>query len=128
MVTYRMIKVHKYNYKPLFYTLIIAGFILSTLSSSYVVYFKTTQEDLITESTDTLGESVKIALYSDSGTSETSVGALEAMFRWMNHTVILVDAEHINNEGLSGFSILCVPGGDMYQYSWSARAREKPFE
>jgi glutamine amidotransferase-like uncharacterized protein len=120
-----MTRVRKYSYEPTFIILFLAGFILVALSVSYVVYFRTTPEDLITESADTLSESLKIALYSDSGASETSVRALEAMFLWMNHTVILVDADHINNNGLSGFSVLCMPGGDMYQYSRSISLRGK---
>lgn len=81
--------------------------------------------ELLIESPETVGESINIALYSDSGASETSVWALKAMFQWINHTVILVDADHINNKGLSGFSILCVLGGDMYQYSRSISLRGK---
>jgi len=56
------------------------------------------------------------ALYSDVGTWEESVQAAEKMFQWMNYTVELVNADHINNNGLDDFSILCIPGGNMYQY------------
>jgi len=39
------------------------------------------------------------------------------MFKWMGYTVVLVKADLINNEGLENFNILCVPGGNMYQYA-----------
>jgi len=58
-----------------------------------------------------------VALYSDQGTWEESVQAAEKMFQWMNYTVALVNADYINNNGLDNFSILCIPGGDMYQYA-----------
>ena len=58
-----------------------------------------------------------VALYSDQGTWEESVQAAEKMFRWMGYTVSLVDADYINDVGLDDFSLLCVPGGDMYQYA-----------
>ena len=58
-----------------------------------------------------------IALYSDRGVWEESVTACEKMFEWMNFTVQLVDSDDINNNRLSDFSILCVPGGNMYQYA-----------
>jgi len=58
-----------------------------------------------------------VALYSDQGTDEDCVQATQNMFKWMGYTVELVKANYINNKGLDNFSILCVPGGDMYQYS-----------
>jgi len=58
-----------------------------------------------------------VALYSDLGTWEESVQAAEKMFQWMNYTVALVDADYINTKGVENFSILCIPGGDMYQYA-----------
>jgi len=58
-----------------------------------------------------------IALYSDEGTWEESVQAAEKMFQWMGYAVTLVNANYINDKGLDNFSILCVPGGNMYQYS-----------
>jgi glutamine amidotransferase-like uncharacterized protein/dienelactone hydrolase len=58
-----------------------------------------------------------VALYSDLGTSEVSVQAAQKMFQWMNLTVELVSANYINSKGLDGFSIVCFPGGDMYQYA-----------
>ena len=58
-----------------------------------------------------------VALYSDQGTWEESVQAAGKMFQWMGYTVSLVNADHISNVGLDNFSILCIPGGDMYQYA-----------
>jgi len=58
-----------------------------------------------------------VALYSDLGTWEKSVQAAEKMFQWMNYTVTSVDADYINTKGLEDFSILCIPGGNMYQYA-----------
>ena len=58
-----------------------------------------------------------VALYSDRGTWNESVIALENMFQWANHTVQLIDARYINEKELNDFSIICFPGGDMYQYS-----------
>jgi len=58
-----------------------------------------------------------VALYSDQGCWSESVQAAEKMFRWMGYTVELVDADYINNQQMDDFSILCIPGGDMYQYA-----------
>lgn len=67
-----------------------------------------------------------VALYSDRGTWDESVQAVEKMFQWMDYTVELVNADYINNKGLDDFLILCIPGGDMYQYvqDLSSRGRE----
>jgi len=62
-------------------------------------------------------KSIIIALYSDQGADEGCIQATRSMFEWMGYTVTLVKADYINNEGLGNFSILCIPGGDMYQYS-----------
>ncbi len=67
------------------------------------------EEDLTVET--------RVAIYSGQGTWNESVVALERLFLWMNLTGELVDASQINGEGLKGFDIFCVPGGDMYQYS-----------
>lgn len=61
--------------------------------------------------------SADIALYSDQGTWQESVHASENMFQWMGRSVELIDANYINSEGLDNFSILCIPGGDMYRYA-----------
>jgi glutamine amidotransferase-like uncharacterized protein len=59
----------------------------------------------------------RIALYTDQGTWEESVQAAESLFQWVGHPVEKVDADFINRSGLGGFTMLVVPGGDMYQYS-----------
>ena len=66
-----------------------------------------------------------VALYSDKGTWEDSVEALQNMFQWMGYSVTLVDAQYINNEDLDDFSILCIPGGDMYQYAQKISSKGK---
>lgn len=58
-----------------------------------------------------------IAIYAGRGTWEDSIRASQEMFGWMNYTVELVSAESINDNGLEGFRILCVPGGNMLEYS-----------
>lgn len=71
--------------------------------------------------------SADIALYSDKGAWDNSVTAATKMFEWMGKSVVLVDADYINNNSLDDFSIICFPGGDMYQYSRdiSASGKEK---
>lgn len=58
-----------------------------------------------------------VAVYADQGVWEESVQACTNMFQWIGHTVSLVDADCINGGDLKNFSILCIPGGDMYQYA-----------
>lgn len=58
-----------------------------------------------------------VALYSDQGADEDCIQATTNMFEWMGYAVESVKAETINNGGLDNFSILCIPGGDMYQYA-----------
>ena len=60
-----------------------------------------------------------VAIYDDDGAFDPSVTALSCMFRWMGLAVVLVDAEDINQRGLNGLDLVCVPGGDMYEYSQS---------
>jgi biotin--protein ligase len=62
-------------------------------------------------------ENATIALYSGRGADEECVRATKNMFGWMGHTVSLLDADYINEKRLDGFELLCVPGGNMYQYS-----------
>lgn len=57
-----------------------------------------------------------VALYSDNGCWDESIQALESMFAWMGYGVTQVDAAYIN-KNIDAFKILCIPGGDMYQYS-----------
>lgn len=68
---------------------------------------------------------VDIAIYSGRGTWEQSVKALRAMFLWMNYTVEYVSADRINNIGLASFRILCIPGGDMYEYAQDISTKGK---
>ncbi len=58
-----------------------------------------------------------IALYSDQGADEDCIQATEKMFEWMGYTVELIKAGYINEVGLDSFRMLCVPGGNMYQYA-----------
>jgi len=62
-------------------------------------------------------KSADIALYTDQGTGDNCVQATENMFRWMGYTVDSVSASGIRNGCLSQYRLLCMPGGDMYQYS-----------
>jgi glutamine amidotransferase-like uncharacterized protein len=75
----------------------------------------------------TVDKSATVALYSDRGCWEESVQATEKTFRWMGHTVVFVNAEYINEQGLGTFRILCIPGGNMYDYSQdlSSEGKEK---
>jgi len=68
-----------------------------------------------------------IALYSGRGTDEEHIRATKNMFQWMDCTVQLVKADYINNENLGSFNILCIPGGNMYQYAQdiSSEGKEK---
>ena len=69
----------------------------------------------------------RAAIYTDQGCWDESVIASEKMLRWAGFTVTRIDADYINDHGLTGFSLLLVPGGDMYYYaqSISATGREK---
>jgi len=68
-----------------------------------------------------------VALYSDQGADEDCIKATQNMFEWMGYTVQLVKAGHINSDGLGNFKILCIPGGNMYQYAQdlSSEGKEK---
>jgi glutamine amidotransferase-like uncharacterized protein len=60
---------------------------------------------------------VSVAIYVDEGTWDESVTACRAMVEWMGYSVSFIDANDINTKVLSDFKILCIPGGDMYQYA-----------
>ncbi|RKY73778.1 hypothetical protein DRQ00_12205 [candidate division KSB1 bacterium] len=62
-------------------------------------------------------KSAEVALYSDKGADEDCIRATTNMFEWIGCTVLLIKAEYINNQSLDNFNILCIPGGDMYQYA-----------
>jgi biotin--protein ligase len=66
-----------------------------------------------------------IALYADKGADEDCIKATQNMFQWMGYTVALVNAYFINNGGLGNFRMLCVPGGDMYQYAQHISSKGK---
>ena len=59
----------------------------------------------------------KIAIYSGSGCWAESITAGQRMFEWMGYRCEVVGAQRINTEGLDGFNILYIPGGNMYQYA-----------
>lgn len=69
-----------------------------------------------TDSTEPEEPKVRAALYIGRGADDDCITATHAMLRWMDCTVVKVGASYINSEGLDGFDILCIPGGDMYQY------------
>jgi glutamine amidotransferase-like uncharacterized protein len=92
-------------------------FLIVALSFTVAFFVRPSREPSPPEGSLPQGETAIIALYSDQGTWEESVRAAESMFKWMNYTVEMVDADYINEEGLDNFVVLCVPGGDMYQYS-----------
>lgn len=75
--------------------------------------------DLVQSSIEELDhpDSVLIALYADTGASDLSIQAAEKMFEWMGYTVIKINANDILNKGLDRFIVLCIPGGNMYQYA-----------
>jgi glutamine amidotransferase-like uncharacterized protein len=58
-----------------------------------------------------------VALYSDRGVWSESVQATEQMFQWMGYATERLNAGDIKDGALDNFSILCVPGGNMYQYA-----------
>lgn len=64
-----------------------------------------------------LNKSVNVALYVDRGADADCIQATQNMFEWMSYTVQLVTSDYINNVGLDNFDILCIPGGNMYEYS-----------
>jgi glutamine amidotransferase-like uncharacterized protein len=66
-----------------------------------------------------------IAIYSDNGVWSDSVTAATKMFQWMGYAVKLVDSSYLNDQGLVGFKVFVVPGGDMYQYSSDLSAKAK---
>lgn len=57
-----------------------------------------------------------IALYNDQGVDDDCLTATLHMFQWMGYSIRYVTAHNINIDGLDNYKILCIPGGDMYQY------------
>ncbi|MCK5148306.1 hypothetical protein KAR48_16230 [bacterium] len=58
-----------------------------------------------------------IALYSDDGAAEDCVVATKNMLEWCGYSVSLIQAEDINNNDITPFLAILLPGGNMYQYS-----------
>ncbi|MBN1352740.1 hypothetical protein JXJ21_25350 [candidate division KSB1 bacterium] len=58
-----------------------------------------------------------VAIYADAGCWQESVQAAQKMFEWMGYTVAWIKAGNINSGELDRYRLLCVPGGDMYQYA-----------
>jgi len=58
-----------------------------------------------------------VTIYSDRGTWPQSVTAAERMFRWMGHDVTRIDAGQVRRGELAETKLLCVPGGNMYNYA-----------
>ncbi len=61
--------------------------------------------------------SARVALYCDRGADEGCIKATQNMFEWMGYSVQLVKADYFNSAHPCDCSILCFPGGDMYQYA-----------
>ena len=97
------------NLKHVLLILVLVSFVLGCISQE--------TEESLGQSSPISDKSIIIALYSDRGADEGCVQATKNMFEWMGYTVQLVKADYVNNRGLDNFSILCIPGGDMYQYS-----------
>lgn len=57
-----------------------------------------------------------IALYSDKGADEDCVKATKNMFEWMGYSVKLIKVDDVNKNSLSGYEMICFPGGNMYDY------------
>jgi len=66
-----------------------------------------------------------IALYSDRGCWDESITASEKMFQWMGLSVTRINADDIKHAGLDSFLILCIPGGDLYQYAQDLSSQGK---
>lgn len=95
--------------------------IFVNITLSLFVFFSFSCEE------ENTNRSADVAIYFGNGVWDESQTAAENMFRWMNLSVALIDAKYINENSLDGFKIICVPGGDMYQYSLdiSATGKEK---
>jgi len=66
---------------------------------------------------DSVDREAHIALYSDRGVWPESVQAAERMFQWMGYSTDRIDADDVKDGVLDNFALLCVPGGNMYQYA-----------
>jgi biotin--protein ligase len=62
-------------------------------------------------------DTYKVAIYSGRGASSACVTASTKMFEWIGYKVTLVNANYVIQSDLNDFSVVCMPGGDMYDYS-----------
>jgi glutamine amidotransferase-like uncharacterized protein len=60
---------------------------------------------------------VTIAIYADSGAAASCVTAAKNMFEWMEHEVVLIDADFINNKDVKYIDIFYFPGGSPTPYT-----------
>ncbi len=58
-----------------------------------------------------------IGVYADSGAAASCVTAAKNMFEWMEHKVVLIDADLINNKDLQHLDIFYFPGGSPIPYA-----------
>jgi glutamine amidotransferase-like uncharacterized protein len=58
-----------------------------------------------------------IAIYTGEGADDDCITATRCMLEWAGYSVSDVSASYINSHGLEGFRLLCIPGGNMYQYA-----------
>jgi glutamine amidotransferase-like uncharacterized protein len=59
----------------------------------------------------------RVAIYSDRGVWPPSVTAAERMFLWMGYDVTRVSAPQVRHGALAEVRLLCVPGGNMFDYA-----------
>jgi glutamine amidotransferase-like uncharacterized protein len=80
---------------------------------------------LPTGSTQT--ETGSVAVYSGEGTWDESVQAAGKLFESAGYSVAFLGPKEVEGDALGRFNIICVPGGDMYQYAQeiSSTGREK---
>jgi hypothetical protein len=79
--------------------------------------------DLSTEPTQTRTESV--AVYSGEGTWDESVQAAGKLFESAGYSVAFLGPKEINNGAFARFDLICIPGGDMYQYAQDMSAARR---
>jgi len=58
-----------------------------------------------------------VVIYSDRGVWSESVTAAERMFQWMGYDVARIGARQVRDGILDDARLLCVPGGNMYNYA-----------
>lgn len=104
--------------KILFRTLLIV-FLFSVILP-FSIEFSSSQEhnDL---------EGINVAVYNDSGTESLpeSYIALRNMFEWMNASVDYISVDQIQQGDLKNYDLLCMPGGDPFDYYYSLESKGK---